>query len=219
MQVIEKVKDWYLTKKTGLTSEERRVRAWYDERINYRADYIDEIYHGFDYIIEVDPYLVLDFSHPLGWVSLKDFQKYQYPTQPVEIAAFWAWVRGFREHSFGRRRYTLNEIAGGDNLFVMTNSKEVAVEISANYIGATCKKFEEEIIQVLADQIRREMDWKILKSIFEDTGWHTITLVNSKPSRNWLTENIKTPFYASPDLKQFIFQDKHEAAMFALRWS
>lgn len=219
MNILDNIKDWYITKKTGLTKEERRVRAWYDERINYRASYVDEIYHGFDYIIEVDPFRVLDFGSPFGWHSLTDFQKYQYPKQPVEAAAFWAWVRGFRENSFGRRRYAHNEIGGGDNLFVMTNSKEIAVEVTAKYAGTTSPKFEDEISKLLAEEISREMDWEILKSIFETTGWHTITLINSTPNRTWLTENIHTPFHASPSLNQFVFQDSHEATMFALRWS
>lgn len=219
MNIFNNIKEWYLTKKTGLTTKEREIRAWYDERINYRATYIDEIYHGFDYIIEVDPYLVLDFGHPFGWYSLTDFQKFQYPAQHIEAAAFWAWVRGFRENSLGRRRYINNEIGGGDSLFVMTNSKDIAVKISAKYTGTTCEKFEEEIVQVLAEEIRREMDWEIIKSIFEKSGWYSITLNNPGPSRSWMIENIKTPFHASPNLNQFVFQYKQEATIFALRWS
>lgn len=219
MKILDNIKDWYITRKTGLNREQRRIRAWYDERINYRATYLDEIYHGFDYIIEVDPYQVLDFGHPFGWNSLTDFQKFEYPAQPVEAAAFWAWVRGFREHSFGRRRYAHNEIGGGDNLFVVTNSRDIAVKISAKYTGTTCEKFEEEIVQVLAEEIRREMDWEIIKSIFEESGWYSITLKNPGPSRSWMIENIKTPFHASPSLNQFVFQDKQEATIFALRWS
>jgi hypothetical protein len=101
----------------------------------------------------------------------------------------------------------------------MTNSKEIAVKVAATYVGTTSSKFEDEISKLLAEEISREMDWEILKSIFETNGWHTITLVNSKPNRTWLTENIHTPFHASPSLNQFVFKDSHEAAMFALRWS
>ena len=221
MILFEKVKDWYLTKKTGLTAEERRIRAWYDERINYRGTYLKEIYHGFDYIIEVDPYLVLDFGHPLGWNCLPDFKKYQYPELPLEEAASWAWVRGFWEHDWhtGKKRYAHNEIAGGDSLFVITNSKEVAVEITVKYTGITAPNYEDEISKLLAAEIQREIDWEFLRDIFLSNGWHQITLQNNKPSKEWLKKNIKYPFHASPGLDQFVFQDKHEAAIFALRWS
>lgn len=222
MNLINKIKEWYLTRKTGLTQEERRIREWYDSRINYRSTYLNEIYHGFDYIIEVDPFRVLNFASPFGWETMPDFKKYQYPNLPLEDSASWAWVRGFWENDkfFGqKRRYCHNEIGGGDNLFVMTNSKQVAVDIAVKFTGVTSLNFEEEISKMLAEEITREMDWEILKSIFESSGWHKITLQNSKPTKVWVDENIQTPFHASPGLDQFMFQDSHEATMFALRWS
>lgn len=221
MNFLEKVRDWYITKKTGLTREERRIREWYDSRINYRGTYLKEIYHGFEYIIEVDPFRVLDFANPFGWSCLPEFKKYQYPNLPLEEAASWAWVRGFWEHDWhtGRRRYANNEIAGGDNLFVITNSKEVALEITVKYTGITAPNYEDEIAKVLANKLQQEIDWEIIRDIFVDNGWHQITLKNSKPSRDWLKENIQTPYHASPSLDQFVFQDKHEATIFALRWS
>lgn len=221
MNLLEKIKDWYITKKTGMDREERRIRTWYNERTNYRGTYLKEIYHGFEYIIEVDPYRVLDFANPFGWNCLPEFKKYLYPALPLEESSSWAWVRGFWEYDCytGRKRYVHNEIAGGDSLFVITNSKEVAVEIAVKYTGITAPDHEDEISKLLAAEIQKEIDWELLRDIFLSNGWHQITLQNTTPSREWIKENIQSPFYASPGLNQFVFQDKHEATVFALRWS
>ena len=215
MNLFKKIKEWYITKKTGLDTEQRRVRQWYQDRINYRGTLLREIYYGFDYLIEVDPWKVLDGDFPLGWVASRDFKMYQYPNLPIDEAASWVWIRGFKTEE----GLVNNEIGGTDYLYAVTNSKETAIKMITKFTGVTNRACE-SAFEELADKLKREVDWTVMSGMVEEQlGWTRIVLERNRPTKEWLEENIKSPYYANSALNQFVIQDSKDAVLLALTWT
>ncbi len=92
MTFTEKLKDWYLTRKTGKTKEEREWEAWYEQNVNYRATRIKDMFEKFEHIIIVDPNKFFTFD-PMAWIVTQDAKQYFWPARPLGNNAVWRFER------------------------------------------------------------------------------------------------------------------------------
>lgn len=99
----------------------RRFQRYTNSKINPRADTPHEFFHGFEYLIEVDPgkFLCYDIGPHAVDSSLV------FPNRSYLGSVYWAWMRLYHGQ--------VNEIAGSDYLFVATNSYSDAIEIALKY--------------------------------------------------------------------------------------
>jgi hypothetical protein len=51
----ERLVDWYLTRKTGKTKDEREWEVWYRQNVNLHTRRIKDMFAKFQYVIVVDP--------------------------------------------------------------------------------------------------------------------------------------------------------------------
>ena len=132
MKLIEKIKDWYLTRKTGLTASERAWMQWLSETVNHRARTVQDKYKNFKYIIPVNSFRVMNYADPIGWSLVDDLKKYTYPTRPLGDNLVWTWARG--DWDQWDKQFHFNDISGGDQLFLATNNERDAIIISLKYM-------------------------------------------------------------------------------------
>lgn len=123
------LKEKYLTWKTGKTKEERIWQAWKEETINYRASTVQKYFYKFKYVIEVDPDKLFDLD-ALSWVVVDEFDQYMWPQRDLNDNAVYTWARGFWEGD----EFEINELGGGDHVFVATNNDKDAMMISLMYV-------------------------------------------------------------------------------------
>jgi hypothetical protein len=133
MKIVEQIKDWYLTRKTGKTRAEREWLEWYEQNVNYRATRIKNMFENFEHIIIVDPnkFMVED---PFAWAPCADAQQYFWPARPLGNNAVWRFERVMREPSTAWE-WTVNELGGEDTVFVATNNERDAMMIALKYGG------------------------------------------------------------------------------------
>ena len=130
MQVIEHVRDRYLTWRTGLNKQEREWRQWQEQTIVHRASTIEGMFVNFKYIIPVSTQ-IFNSAEPFGWVPNKDFQQYTYPMRDLDNCAVYHFARGIRDQ-WGSK-FNFNELSGDDQVFVATNNKEDAMMIALKW--------------------------------------------------------------------------------------
>jgi hypothetical protein len=80
---------------------------------------------------------------------------------------------------------------------------------------------EAELMAKLAEELTREMDREIVNSLIasrcEMDGWHKIVIKKQTIPREWLEASMKHQW---TDLGSvWYFENKNDAAWFALRWS
>lgn len=133
MKILEKIKDVYLTRKTGHSKRDRDFIAWRTAVINERASTVNG-YQGhfcnFKHIIVVDSQKFFNHSEPFGWVPVKSFNEFCYPQKgALDDCCLWLFDRGeWRDDGL----FHLTEF-GGDVVFVATNNDDDAVLISLRY--------------------------------------------------------------------------------------
>jgi len=129
--VIERIKDRYLTWRTGLDKEQRRLRKWEEETIVRRANTIENMFMHFEYILPVST-SIYDLNEPFGWVPCQDFRQYLYPARELGNNTVIYFARGYRDPWDGR--FHLNDLRHEqDQVFVATNSREDAIMISLRW--------------------------------------------------------------------------------------
>lgn len=133
MEIVEQIKDWYLTRKTGKTKAEREWEAWYNENVNYRAIRIKDMFKNFKHIIIVDSNKFFKFD-PFAWVPCDDAKQYFWPYRPLGENCVWRVERVMNEPSTAWE-WTVNELGGEDRVFVATNSERDAMMIALKYGG------------------------------------------------------------------------------------
>ena len=131
MTIWEKIKDRWLTWRTGKNLQERTWEAWYDVNVVWRAPTIENTFMNFKHIIEVDPEKLLEMWHPFGYCAQESFKQYEYPQKALGENAVWIMRRVSKDQWDGR--WHVNEIGGEDRVFVATNSDEDAVMIALKY--------------------------------------------------------------------------------------
>jgi hypothetical protein len=134
MKIVEQIKDWYLTRKTGYTRDEREYRAWYDQTVNVRAIRIKDMFNNFRYIIIVDPNKFFNLEEPFGWIVREDVNQYFWPQRPLSETAVWRFERVMNAPSTAWE-WHVNELGGEDQVFVATNNKQDAIMIALKYGG------------------------------------------------------------------------------------
>jgi len=131
MQIIEYIKDKYLTWRTGLDKEARAFQKWYDETVVVHANTIENMFMDFKYIIPVTTQ-IFNHNEPFGWVPNKDFQQYMYPRRTLGDNTVYYFARGSRNQWDGR--FHLDGCFGErDQVFVATNNERDAIMIALKY--------------------------------------------------------------------------------------
>ncbi len=133
MKIIEQIKDWYLTWRTGKDKQLRDWEKWRDETIVVRASTVENMFMNFKHIIEVDPDKIFDLDEPFGWYTKDDFDQYLYPTRKLGDNTVWNWCRCTKNQWDGKLHF--DEIGGRDRLFVATNNDQDAIMIALKYGG------------------------------------------------------------------------------------
>ena len=128
--MIEYIKDKYLTWRTGLDKQTRIWLKWEDENIVHRARTIENMFMNFKYVLPVTTQI---FNHvePFGWHPTKEFREYMYPNRELGDNTVYYFARGNRDQWDGH--FHLDEISGGDQVFVATNNSRDAMMIALKY--------------------------------------------------------------------------------------
>ena len=131
MQIIEYIKDKYLTWRTGQDKQTRDWNKWYEETVVFRADTIENMFMNFKYILPVSVD-IFDHSEPFGWVPCRDFERYMYPARELGNNAVYYFGRGARDQYDGK--FHLSDfIYEKDQVFVATNNEADAVMIALKW--------------------------------------------------------------------------------------
>jgi hypothetical protein len=133
MEIIERLKDWYLTWRTGKDKQLRDWEKWRDETIVFRAGTVENMFMNFKHIIEVDPNKIFDLDEPFGWYPKDEFDQYLYPTRKLGDNVVWDWCRCRKDQWDGR--WHIDELGGEDHVFVATNNDRDAIMIALKYCG------------------------------------------------------------------------------------
>ena len=129
-KVTEKIKDKYLTWRTGKSKSEREWEAWYNVNVGWRASDISNMFMHFKHIIIVDPNKFFTFD-PFAWVPTQEAKQYFWPARPLGENAVWRFERVRKDQ--WDHRWHLDEMGGEDKVFVATNSDRDALMIALKY--------------------------------------------------------------------------------------
>ena len=132
--MIEWIRDWYLTRKTGKTKEEREWIAWYEQNVNYRATRIKDMFKNFKHVIIVDLNKFVDHAEPFAWVPCADARQYFWPARPLGENAVWRFERVINCPATAWE-WEVNELGGEDKIFVATNNEQDALMIALKYMS------------------------------------------------------------------------------------
>ena len=127
---VDYIKDRYLTWRTGKDKSQREWEAWYDVNVVYRANTIENMFMHFEHIISVDSNKFFQFD-PFTWVPTEDAKQYFYPARELGTNAVWRFERVRKDQ--WDNRWHIDEMGGGDEVFVATNNSKDAVMIALKY--------------------------------------------------------------------------------------
>ncbi len=131
MDLLELIKDKYLTWRTGKNKQLRTWEKWRDETIVFRAGTVENMFMNFKHIIEVDPDKIFDLDEPFGWNTKAEFDQFQYPHRELGNNTVWYWCRCTKNQWDGKLHF--DEMGGSDYLFVATNNDKDAIIIALKY--------------------------------------------------------------------------------------
>jgi hypothetical protein len=132
--MIEWIREWYLTRKTGKTKEEREWIAWYEQNVNYRATRIKDMFKNFEHVVIVDLNKFVDHAEPFAWVPCADARQYFWPARPLGENAVWRFERVINCPATSWE-WEVNELGGEDKIFVATNNQQDAMMIALKYMS------------------------------------------------------------------------------------
>lgn len=83
-----------------------------------------------------------------------------------------------------------------------------------------------DIMDILAEEIRKEIDAEVLFQLFKNQGWHPIVNCRNlsfnhtalKEVEQWLTTMTSGKYHIKSHT-DYIFELQEDAVMFALKWS
>ncbi len=133
MDLVEKLKDRYLTWRTGKDKQQRTWEKWISETIVLRASTVENMFMNFKHIIEVKPEKMMEMWHPFGWHTTDEFKQFEYPNRELGDNTVWYWVRCRKDQWDGR--WHVDEMSGRDHMFIATNNDRDAVLIALKYSG------------------------------------------------------------------------------------
>jgi hypothetical protein len=129
--VLEKLKDKWLTWRTGKDKAQRDWEKWREENIVLAAHDVQNYFMNFKHIIEVNPAKIWNHAEPFGWVTCEEFKQYEFPAKPLGSNAVANWFRG--DWDQWSNRFRIDDCFGKDHVFVATNSGEDAVMIALKF--------------------------------------------------------------------------------------
>lgn len=96
----------------------------------------------------------------------------------------------------------------------MSNVRQSRVSISLDDLTSDQHN---ELADLFAAELQKEIDNDILFSILESTGWIKISIAEPDPSiKEWCDEYMKGQVRNNG--LQYYFKDEKDATLFALRW-
>lgn len=129
--MLTKIKDRYLTWRTGLDKQTRDHRKWYDGIVVHNAGTIENKFMHFKYILPVSTN-IFALDEPFGWAPCKDFRQYLYPNRALGDCAVYYFARGYRDPWDGK--FHISDLRHDqDQVFVATNNDRDAVMIALKY--------------------------------------------------------------------------------------
>lgn len=131
MEIIESLKDKYITWRTGKDKATREWEAWYEQNVNYRATRIKDMFCNFEHIIMVNPDKFFKFD-PFAWVPCDNAKQYFWPARPLGKNCVWRFERVINAPSTAWE-WEINELGGYDKVFVATNNEQDAIMIALKY--------------------------------------------------------------------------------------
>jgi hypothetical protein len=132
--MIEWIRDWYLTRKTGKTKAERDYITWYEQTVDDRATRIKDMFKNFKHIVIVDPNKFFDLDEPFGWMPCEDAKQYFWPARELGDNTVWRFERVMKEPATAWE-WEINELGGTDKVFVATNNEQDAMMIALKYMS------------------------------------------------------------------------------------
>jgi len=131
MQIIEYIKDKWLTWRTDLDKQTRDHRKWFEETVVRHATTIENMFMNFKYILPVTTN-IFSLDDQLGWSPCEDFSQYMYPNRALGDCSVYYFARGYRDRWDGR--FHLNDLRHDqDQVFVATNNDADAMMIALKY--------------------------------------------------------------------------------------
>jgi hypothetical protein len=130
MKLIDKVKDTWLTHRTGMNKADRDYKAWYDANVNWRASDITDMFKNFEHVIEVNPNKFL-WDGGLSWVPHPKAKQYFWPERELGKNAVWRFERVVWDK--WDQRWHINGLGGEDRVFVATNNEKDAIMIALQW--------------------------------------------------------------------------------------
>lgn len=81
---------------------------------------------------------------------------------------------------------------------------------------------EDEMTKILAQEMQREIDAEVLRSMFKELGWHEIVLTpmtheKGKAIDQWVHEHLKGRSHWTHGLV-WLFEEDRDAMWFKLKW-
>jgi hypothetical protein len=123
MKIIENIKDWHLTKRTGLTKPQRDYQQWYLDTVNLKAKYIRDMFKNFEYCVEITNHEFFNLHEPFALIPCKEASPYFSINRPSNDRAVWRIERVVRdEHG-----WCINDLSNQEVVFVATNNYRDAV--------------------------------------------------------------------------------------------
>lgn len=129
--LLDYIKDWWLTWRTGKNKSEREWDAWYNENINWLSPRVSSMFEKFKHVIEVDKDKFFQFD-PFAWVPCEDAKQYFWPARKLGTNAVW---RIEQVIPYGSDDYYINGIGGESKVFVVTNNDRDAMMIALKYMS------------------------------------------------------------------------------------
>jgi hypothetical protein len=131
MILFDKIKDEWLTWRTGCDKSTREWRTWIQQNIVSNASDVTNYFQGFKYVIAVDYHKVNSKFDPLyGKIESYEFLSYMWPNRSLGQHCMYKIFRGgWNPYD---NRFHLTEF-GFDQMFVATNSEEDAIMIKLKW--------------------------------------------------------------------------------------
>ena len=131
MDLVELIKDKYLTWRTGKDKSQREWEAWYDVNVVYRSSTIPNMFMHFKHVIEVDVNKFTNPCEPFAWVPCDDAKQYFWPQRSLGNNAVWRFERVHWNE--WEKCWYINALGDADKIFVATNSDRDAIMIALKY--------------------------------------------------------------------------------------
>lgn len=129
MEIIESIKDKWLTWRTGKDKSQRDYEAWYHSTVNIRASTIEEYFANFKYVFQVNPNKFLVWHM---FVDTKDdMSEYRYPQRALGDNMIWTIQRG--EVDYWTNQFTITDFGDEDRVYIATNNEADATLLALKY--------------------------------------------------------------------------------------